>query len=148
MASVKGGEKLEAILKGMAAKLSTGSAVRVGFLEGSTYPDGTSTPMVAAIQEFGSPAQKIPPRPFMRNTIADNGPGWPKALAKILEATNYDAKRSLDLFGHAVADQLQASIITFSTPANAPSTIARKGFDAPLRDSGHLLNSVEVEVKD
>lgn len=28
--------------------------VQVGFLEGSTYPDGTSVPMVAYVQEFGA----------------------------------------------------------------------------------------------
>ena len=56
MATVSGGDKLMAYLKQIDANLaSAGSSpeVRVGFLEGATYPDGTSVPMVAAVQEFG-----------------------------------------------------------------------------------------------
>lgn len=148
MASAKGGDRLEAILKGMAAKLSTGSAVRVGFLEGSTYPDGTSVPMIAAIQEFGAPARKIPPRPFFRTMVADKSPGWPKALAGLLETNGYDARKTLTLMGEGVAGQLRQSIVDFTTPANAPSTVARKGFDKPLVETGHLLASVSYQVED
>ena len=148
MASFKGGDRLQAILKDMAAKLGEGSAVRVGFLEGSTYPDGTSVPMVAAIQEFGAPARKIPPRPFFRTMIADKSPGWPKAIADLLPANGYDAKKTLAQVGEGVAGQLRQSIADFTTPANAPSTVARKGFDKPLVDSGHLLASVSYQVEE
>lgn len=148
MASFKGGDKLEKALKEMAAKLGEGSAVRVGFLEGSTYPDGTPTAMVAAIQEFGAPAREIPPRPFFRNMIAAKSPGWPKAIADLLPANGYDVKKTLAQVGEGVAGQLRTSITEFTTPANAPSTIARKGFDKPLIDSGHLLASVSYQVEE
>lgn len=59
-AGVSGGDRLEAVLRGMAAKLQAGT-LRVGFLENSTYPDGTSLPMVAAVQEFGGTIN-LPPR--------------------------------------------------------------------------------------
>jgi hypothetical protein len=48
-----GGAKLKARLKEIEERLSKASSVKVGFLAGSTYPDGTSIPMVAATQEFG-----------------------------------------------------------------------------------------------
>ena len=76
MATLTGGGKLEGWLAGMARKLSRADTVRVGFLEGSTYPDGTPTALVAAVQNFGAPARGIPPRPFFSNMITKYGPGW------------------------------------------------------------------------
>lgn len=55
-----GGYRLERVLSGMARKLQAGE-LRVGFLSGATYPDGTSVPMVAATQEFGGTVT-VPPR--------------------------------------------------------------------------------------
>ena len=56
MNALTGGDKLMAALRSINGRLASAGgqpAVRVGFLEGSRYPDGTSLPMVAAIQEFG-----------------------------------------------------------------------------------------------
>jgi hypothetical protein len=148
MAKVTGGDKIEAALKEIAARIGDGTAVRIGFLKGSTYPDGASVPMVAAIQEFGAPVRKIPPRPFFRSMVAEKSPAWPKAIADLLVANKYDGRKTMAQVGEAIAGQLRESITTFSTPANAPSTIARKGFDKPLVETGHLLASVSYEVKD
>ncbi|KPA87292.1 hypothetical protein PF66_06202 [Pseudomonas asplenii] len=51
--SFSGGEALQRYLAGIAESISSGTGLKVGFLEGSTYPDGTSVPMVAAVNEFG-----------------------------------------------------------------------------------------------
>ena len=80
--------------------------------------------------------------------VADKSPAWPKAIAGLLVANKYDGRRTMAQVGEAIAGQLRESITTFSTPANAPSTIARKGFDKPLVETGHLLASVSYEVKD
>lgn len=56
-----GGDKLQQYLDRLLARVSSAQAVRVGFLEGSTYEDGTSIPMVAAVQEFGG-SMNIPER--------------------------------------------------------------------------------------
>lgn len=56
-----GGDRLQQYLDRLLARVSSGHAVRVGFLEGATYPDGTSVPMVAAVQEFGG-SMNIPER--------------------------------------------------------------------------------------
>lgn len=53
MVTIKGGDKLASVLAEIATNASKASSVNIGFLEGSTYPDGTSLPMVAAIQEYG-----------------------------------------------------------------------------------------------
>lgn len=51
--SLSGGDKLEQRLSEIAARIGRTGTVRVGFLEGATYPDGTSVAMVAALLNFG-----------------------------------------------------------------------------------------------
>ena len=51
------------------------------------------------------------------------------------------------LAGEAIAGQLRQSIVDTNSPALAESTIRRKGFSKPLVDTGHMLQSVDYEVK-
>lgn len=147
MAVISGGAKLEARLREIAKGVTKKATLRVGFLEGATYPDGTSVPMVAATQEFGSPEQGIPPRPFFRRMIAAKSASWGNATAKLLIQNDYDAEKTLGLVGMGIKGQLQQSIRDLTDPPLAPATVARKGFDKPLVDTGHMLNSVDFEVK-
>jgi hypothetical protein len=147
MAAIRGGEKFEAALRQIADLLGDGGGVRVGFLEGATYPGGTPVAMVAAIQDGGAPGAGIPPRPFFRNMIAEKSPEWPAAIGQLLIDHNYDVEKVLTLTGQAIAGQLRQSIVDTNDPPLAPSTIARKGHSKPLVASGHMLNSVDFEVK-
>lgn len=135
--------RLEEILR----KIKSVKKVRVGFLENAKYPDGTSVALIAAIQDFGAPSRNIPPRPFFRNMVKDKSPEWPKAIETLLKANNYDARKTLDQTGQAIVGQLKDSIINGAWVANAPSTVKQKGFNKPLIDTSHLLNSVDYEVK-
>jgi hypothetical protein len=178
MVTLKGGEGLEKALSEIAKNISKAASVDVGFLEGSTYPDGTNTAMVAAIQEFGAPKVGIPPRPFFRTMIEAKSPEWGDAVGNLLIANNYDGSKTLGQTGAAIKGQLQESIIdTYNPPlsqvtlmlrkmrADDPDLVvtgktvgeaARRVADGesiegvstkPLVDSGHLLNSVDFEVK-
>ena len=146
MAVLTGGDKLDAALAAIAAKLDRGGTLRVGFLEGATYPDGTSVAMVAAVQNFGSMAVGVPPRPFFSDMIAEKSPGWPAALGKILPTVGYDGEHALRLMGEGIKGQLQEAITKFEGVPLAPATEARKGFGKQLVDTGHMLNSVDYEV--
>lgn len=147
MVKLSGGDRLERALKEMSAKLTNAATVDVGFLEDATYPDGTSVPMVAAIQEFGAPSRNIPPRPFFRGMINDKSPEWPEAVAELLKDNDFDARKTLELTGSAIKGQLQEAITEFDGVPLSPKTVARKGFDKQLVDTGHLLNSVDFAVK-
>ena len=147
MPTVRGGNKFSEALQKLSGQLASGKSVRVGFLENATYSNGTPVAMIAAIQDFGAPRAGIPPRPFFRNMIAAKKGEWPAAIAKLLKANNNDAHKTLELVGQAVAGQLRQSIIDTNSPPLAPATIARKGFDKPLVDTGHMLNSISYEVK-
>lgn len=148
MTTFSGGAALEAKLAELAEKLGDGKTLRVGFLEGATYPDGQSVPMVAAANEYGDPAMNRPPRPFFRNMIADKSPEWPQDIAKIAEATGYDAETMLGQMGEHIKGQLQGSIRELMEPALSPVTIAKKGFSKPLIETSQLLNSVDYDIKD
>ena len=127
----------------MAAKLSKPGTVRVGFLEGSTEPDGTSLPMIAAIQEFGSPKNHIPPRPFMRNTIAAKSSEWPDGIAMDLKATNYDINKTLHRVGAKIAGQIQESIFDLYSPPLSPVTVMLRGMKS--KDQSLVVNRTVVE---
>lgn len=144
---MKGGDALKAKLAEIARNASNASEVRVGFLEGATYPNGTPVALIAAIHNWGAPKAGIPPRPFFSNMIAAKQPEWPGAIAGLLKANNYDALRTLQLTGEAVAGQLRQAIVDTNAPPLAPATIRRKGFSKPLVDTAQMLDSVEYEVK-
>lgn len=141
-----GGDKLDAKLREIAAKLKRGGAVEIGFPEGAAYPDGKPVAYIAAIQEFGAPSRGIPSRPYFRTMIALKSPKWGDALGNLVISTNYDAASALGLMGQGIQGQLQTSIRDWSDPPNAPSTIAAKGFNAPLIDTGAMLRTVTYTV--
>lgn len=123
MATIRGGDRLQARLDKIAQAVSQAATLRIGFLAGATYPDGTSVPMVAAIQEFGAPRAHIPPRPFFRNMVAAKRKEWPGAIADLLRANDYDANLTLNQAGHAIAGQLQQSIVDTNEPELRPVTL-------------------------
>ncbi len=145
-AGIRGGDKLEKVLAGIARKVAKSNSVKVGFLEGAKYPDGTNVAQVAFWNEYGT--VRSPVRSFFRTMIAKKSPTWGDAVAKTLKATDYDSKAALGLIGEGVKDQLVESIVQFSEPANAPSTVAAKGFNKPLIDTGLMQRSVEYEVSE
>jgi hypothetical protein len=139
----KNPEKFGAQINGW--KLAPGT-LKVGFLEGATYPDGTSVPFVAAMNEFGVPSHGQPPRPFFRRAIQANKDKWGKAAAMILKATNGDVPKTLALLGEGIKGDIVQSINDLVAPPLAQSTIDRKGFDKPLIEHAIMINSVGVEV--
>ena len=146
---LKGGEKLDAYLAKLTAKLDKPATLSVGFLAGSTYPDGTSVPMIAAIQEFGAPSVGIPPRPYFRSMIKDKSPGWGSALAKSLKATGYDASQALGIMGEGIKGQLQESIINTMAPPLSPVTIMlrhMKSQDQSLVVTGRTVAEARARV--
>lgn len=145
MATVTGGTKLREALNRIGTSLRTATRVEAGFLDRATYPDGTMVAAVAAFNEFGT--AKIPPRPFFRLMIRKNSAKWPINLRTALTQTGFDAAASLGLVGQEIQEELQDSIRSNTPPPNAPSTVAAKGFDRTLIDTGIMLNSVKHNVK-
>lgn len=145
------------------AKLFEGAVVKVGVPAGKQYPDGTSIPYIAAIQEYGAPAANIPPRPFMRLTRAAKSREWAKLLsdgahAVIQKRISLDGM--LDAVGAVAAADIVQTIANRVDPPLSPVTIrarirraqkanpnfGKKGLpitiSQPLNDTGALVASI------
>lgn len=119
-------------------------SVNVGFMEDATYPDGTPVAAVAFWNEYGASG---PPRPFFRNMIAKESPTWGPKVATLAVRDDYNGPKILETMGQDIQGALIQSINDLTTPALAESTIKRKGFDKPLIESSHMVNSTDYEVK-
>lgn len=140
MATIRGGERLEARLREIAEKVGKPATLRVGFLEGARYPDGKPVAMIAAIHNYGK-------WPFFSNMVAEKSPTWGDAIGANLVANNYDVEKTLLLAGEGIEGQLKQAIVDTMAPPLSPATIKRKGFDKPLIDTSHMLKSTGHEVK-
>jgi hypothetical protein len=100
----------------------------------------------ATTHAVGSYTINIPARPFFRHMIAEKSPQWGAYMAQMLKLSNYDTGVALQKMGEKMHDQLQTSMRDWSTPRNAPSTIAKKGFNDPLVHTGYALNSIGIEI--
>lgn len=144
---MRGGGKFKKVLANLAAKAAVKAVTQAGVISPTaTYPDGTKVAQVAAWNEFGT--ERIPPRPFFRQTVAENSGKWRDQATHLLKANHYDVKLTLGQMGEVMRDDLRQTIISFSDPPNAASTIAKKGSDSPLRDTVVLLRSIDGNVVD
>lgn len=124
---------------------SNAKHVQVGVIDNSKYPDGTSVASVAFWNEYGT--RTAPARPFFRDTIKNQKDAWANLARQGIKA-GYSIEKVLGLVGAMMQSDVQYSIITWSTPPNAAYTIAKKGFDSPLRSTMLLHDSIKFEVKD
>lgn len=118
--------------------------LEAGFLEGVTYPDGMSVPMVASLNEFGT--YNIPPRPFFRNAINKNSDKWGKIFLQGMQKQG--ARNAFGLLGERIRKDIVQSINDTNEPPNSPVTIARKGSSKPLVDTGLMRASVNYRIKE
>ncbi|WP_192881064.1 MULTISPECIES: hypothetical protein [unclassified Photorhabdus] len=144
--SIKGGDAAKRYLKQLAKRVGEGKKLRAGFFKNVTYPDGTSVAMVAISNEIGDPSRNRRPRLFFRNTINEHANEWGDTVAQCLRDNDMSGDVALRMTGEVIKGQIQQSIRSFTSPANEKSTIAKKGFDAPLRHTKHMLNSVDYVV--
>lgn len=105
---------------------------------------------ILRIQEHGSPINNIPPRKVIAPAL--NQPETRKAMAQAMADAVQEAWDGKDpsLFlkkaGQTGADGIRAYIDSHIPPPNSPATVARKGFDLPLYDTGTLYRAFDYEV--
>jgi len=154
--------KVNANLLGAINELSK-KRLAVGWGKNQKYPDGTPVAEVAAVQEFGSPADKIPPRPFMRPSIAEYQDKWVKSLvftANKVFQKDMSVAVGYRLMGDVVSGDIRKTISQIWSPKLAKRTIqARKakladggkaataGIEKPLIDTGLMLSSLTSEIQ-
>ena len=142
-------------------------SVKVGWFPSARYDDKNKTPVayVAAIQEYGSPSNNIPARPFIRPAIAHNEKKWRDIGKRGLRAVVYGkatVTQVLENLGIAAVGDIQRSIAQVYSPALKKATVrarlARKTYKGPLNktqarsitkpliDTGHMQATVAYEL--
>lgn len=139
------GDKVERFINELTSK-----QINVGFNEQSGgYEEGVTTAQVAAWNEYGT--EHIPARPFMRQTIENNEDKITKFVNSKAGAAlkgDGDAEKVLNQIGSYVKGMMQKEIRDGEFEPNAASTIARKGSEKPLIDTGHMRQSVVYTIKE
>ena len=91
----------------------------------------------------------IPARPFLERTIIVNGTKWNERWADLVtEMLNGSgtAKSVMDNLGKQMVTDMREQLSDYIRPHNAPLTIANKGFDDTLMDTGKLSKSIDYRV--
>jgi len=126
---------------------------KVGWLsDGLTYPDGTPTAYVAAIQEYGSPANSIPARPFMRPTATEQETKWADIAAKgavrVIEGKSTGFK-VLDTIAQVAEADVVDKIESITQPPLSPITLgARKYRKEGKKVTGATIGEIAGLLKE
>lgn len=139
---LSGGDKLLTKLEKM-KKMKDRTILSVGFFPKSKYENGTYVASVAYWNEYGT--KRIPPRPFFRTAILENKGKWKDHFYN--SVSKIGLQGGIKSLGELVIKDVKQSILSWSTPPNAPSTIKHKGFNNPLIDTFKMVNSVDMEIK-
>lgn len=93
----------------------------------------------------------IPERSFIRSTFDENVDDWVEYLVdQVIELGMGDsgitARKIMESLGNRIQRSIVQKIRSIESPANSPITIARKGSNSPLEDTGHLIDAVRYKV--
>lgn len=123
------------------------SSVAVGWFEDTeTYPDGLPVAQVAYDNEFGNSKKGVPSRPFFRRAIAINEGSWIDFCTKSLKEKK-PLSEVMERVGTQIVNDVLESVNFFTMKRdNSPRTVARKGFNAPLIDTSHMIKTLRHKV--
>lgn len=161
---VRGGDKLAKKLRQIQERLTSKKRVLIGvpagrdvyegerlLAEKGNYKAGQPVAVIAAVNEFGSPDGHIPERSFLRVPLRQNVDNIKKGFASLsgqVARGEISAFQMLDQIGARAAGYCKEAIEVGIQPANAPSTVKRKGSATPLIDTGVLRNAITHVVED
>lgn len=137
-----------------------GTDLKVGWFSSNRYKNGRSVAANAVTHEFGSPSSGIPPRPFMRPTVAREENNWRRFIeqeAPKIIAGSQTVEGMLDALGLNIAGEIGRSISEVFSPPLKPATIRAKlrkladsgtlgKVDKPLIETGLMFDSVTHTV--
>lgn len=107
---------------------------------------------LAYIHEHGSPINNIPARPFLKPSLEANKekilPIQKAILRDALEGKMTNAVIEMEVLGKRAEDIVKSWFFDPRNgwPPNSPKTIAEKGSDRPLIDTGQMLNAIKYVV--
>jgi hypothetical protein len=151
--SITGGERIKKALQKI---VDTDIYVKAGVLEGATTTDGMSIAAYAYWNEIGTNDGRIPPRPFLRQTVNDKQSSWKAFLDNNVDYNNIERDKCatvMGVLGEIMVADIKATIQRGNFTPNAESTRKakeRRGKSEPghpLIDTGQLLeHGISSEV--
>lgn len=140
--TVTGLQQAKDALKKEIDKMVSDKTVLVGIHEdaGMTDDGDLSMAQLGAVLHFGT--QTIPPRPWL-DTGVDSGT---KDYLEVIQNHSDDLDNALEIIGQIAVGRVQQYMTELNEPANAPSTIERKGSSNPLIDTGAMRQSVTYKI--
>ncbi|MEX9215661.1 hypothetical protein AB7X03_17390 [Providencia rettgeri] len=138
-------EFLENIANGLSSY-----SVSAGFVNGATYPDGTSVAEVAAKNEYGDPLNNQLPRPFFSNAISEKSDDWKRLLLDGLRS-GHPLPDTLEIVGDTVAADVRQSINDLWDPPLSQLTLSLRrvrgnNSNKPLLDTRWMYDNVTYSV--
>jgi hypothetical protein len=126
--------------------------VKVGWFESAQYPDGTPVAYAAAINEYGSPKNSIPARPFMRPTASENETKWKETAAKIatriLEG-KMTAEQGAENIGAQVKGDILDKMASITAPPLSPITLGARKYRREGKEvTGATIGEIARKLKD
>ena len=140
----------------MARRLSTGGnkTIQVGWW-GNRHPSGPPVAQIAAWNEEGHinggmfAGTVTPARPFIRTGFVPYSKNLIKTYYRDFHAIAMGTttwSRLYNDMGTRFVELMQQTIHKWDSPANSPTTIALKGFNNPLVETGYMQSSVKYKI--
>lgn len=127
------------------SKLNTDKFVTVGVHESDNARGGDTmtNAQIGAINHFGN--DRTPARPWLDTGVASATPDIVDTITDGIE-DGLEMDQILNRVGVVAVAGVQNYMDELDSPANAPSTIAKKGDNNPLIDTGELKQSVTYDI--
>lgn len=139
--------KLEKLLK----RAQKHDHVAVGILQDQPHDDKFSMVDLAMVHEYGSQANNIPARSFIRSTCDAKRKEHVELIRKLQQKIllgRITAKQALTQLGEVVSKDMVQTINDGIDPKLKSATIKRKGGSSkPLIDTGRLKGSITHEIR-
>lgn len=140
-------DNLNKIIKRL--ETSMNDELRIGFFDGEMHPSGNPVATIALINDVGSTTN--PPRPFMSSGLksilrsSTYRKMYADQLRKILSG-KITPRGAYEEIGKYAVEDLKQLIDDWTNPPNSAKTIAIKGRNDPLVDTGTMMQSVKYKI--
>lgn len=140
--TISGIEEAKRKLEKEIKRITSDKTVLVGIHEdaGSTDDGDLTMAQLGAVLHFGT--QKIPPRPWLDVGVKSGTQDY----LEVIQNHSDDIDNALEIVGQIAVGKVQQYMTDLQSPANALSTIAKKGSSNPLIDTGALRQSVTYSI--
>jgi len=135
-------------LKNLAKQLQVKKEVQVGIFEDSIRADGVPNAEIGFKHEFGSPQEHLPMRSWLRKPIYERGQQLADAVSASLEQdlSLPNAYKVLAKEAEHIVEGAFASGGYGEWKPLSDRTVAKKGNDTILIETGQLKNAVKAKV--